>query len=297
MAEVVDLDKVAIVALEENMMPDYEERNPADRECCTGIGPTAHPVGKSECAAAAAVEVVEIVAFVDEEEREGKTKETANRVAEESDKLDEIPPLTCEMLEQTICAVDGSLTSSTHDSQQMHAANPGIKVDVARKPLTKEMPPAWKEPELSLSLLGLPIDSLHGVASFLTASDWASFGLTNTIATPICRDVFHRVRMHGFRCATEVVTAWVSERIKMPNLQSYFQITEFSCCVTLRRNWASNRMHESLRLFISRQAYRSTHYPWDIPTILSFGKWESRCAKGNKMGQKTQVIQASLQVR
>ena len=69
----------------------------------------------------------------------------------------------------------------------------------------------WKQADAPcLKLLTLPIDSLHCIASFVTASDWASVGLTTTIATPICRDVFQRVRMHGFRCATEVVTAWVS---------------------------------------------------------------------------------------
>jgi len=72
----------------------------------------------------------------------------------------------------------------------------------------------WNEPDASIKLLGLPIDALHCIASFLTASDWACFGLTNTVATPICRDVFQRVRMHGFRCATEVATAWVSGRCR-----------------------------------------------------------------------------------
>ena len=65
--------------------------------------------------------------------------------------------------------------------------------------------------ESSLKLLALPVDSLHCIASFLPAVDWANFGLTTTSASPICRDVFTKVRVHGFRCATEIVTAWVSQ--------------------------------------------------------------------------------------
>lgn len=59
-------------------------------------------------------------------------------------------------------------------------------------------------------VLSLPIDSLHCVASFLTPVEWAQYGQTCTAASKICREIFRRVRMHGFRCATEVVTAWVS---------------------------------------------------------------------------------------
>ena len=82
---------------------------------------------------------------------------------------------------------------------------------VSEEPLLPTTDPTAAHPVVgNLKLLTLPIDSLHCIASFVTASDWASVGLTTTIATPICRDVFQRVRMHGFRCATEVVTAWVS---------------------------------------------------------------------------------------
>jgi hypothetical protein len=59
-------------------------------------------------------------------------------------------------------------------------------------------------------LLSLPIDSLHTVASYLLPSEWESVGECNKGASRICKEIFRRVRMHGFRCATEVVTAWVS---------------------------------------------------------------------------------------
>jgi hypothetical protein len=59
-------------------------------------------------------------------------------------------------------------------------------------------------------LLSLPIDSLHCVASFLTPLEWSNYGQTCVVASKVCREIFRRVRMHGFRCATEVITAWVS---------------------------------------------------------------------------------------
>lgn len=62
----------------------------------------------------------------------------------------------------------------------------------------------------SLMILSIPNDSLHCVASFLSPTDWANFGQSSKAAHGVCGDVFRRVKMHGFRCATEVVTAWVS---------------------------------------------------------------------------------------
>lgn len=61
------------------------------------------------------------------------------------------------------------------------------------------------------SILALPIDSLHGLASFLLPSEWSSFGQCSKASNRICREILKRVQMHGFRCATEVVTAWVSQ--------------------------------------------------------------------------------------
>jgi hypothetical protein len=68
---------------------------------------------------------------------------------------------------------------------------------------------SWNGTTSKIHLFSLPVDSLHFIASFLTAKEWAEFGLTHSLAASICRDVFFRIRMHGFRCATEVVTAWV----------------------------------------------------------------------------------------
>jgi hypothetical protein len=73
---------------------------------------------------------------------------------------------------------------------------------------TSQMP--WRLEIVPFMLLSLPIDSLHFIASFLSASDWATFGQTSAGANRVGREVFRRVRMHGFQCATEVVTACVS---------------------------------------------------------------------------------------
>lgn len=60
----------------------------------------------------------------------------------------------------------------------------------------------------SMVLTSLPIDSLHSIASFLTPMEWKSFGQCNKATNKVGREIFRRVRMHGFRCATEVVIAW-----------------------------------------------------------------------------------------
>lgn len=61
-----------------------------------------------------------------------------------------------------------------------------------------------------LPLLALPTDALHTVSTFLEVRDWCSVSLTSRVAHGVCRDVFRRVRMHGFKCAAEIITSWVS---------------------------------------------------------------------------------------
>ena len=73
----------------------------------------------------------------------------------------------------------------------------------------------WKLDCIPLLLLSMPIDSLHCIASFLNTVDWDSFGRASLGANRVGREIFRRVRMHGFRCATEVVTAWVSSIVAL----------------------------------------------------------------------------------
>ena len=61
----------------------------------------------------------------------------------------------------------------------------------------------------SLTISSLPIDFLHNIASFLIPIEWTSFGKCSKATNKICKEIFRRVRMHGFRCATEVITSWV----------------------------------------------------------------------------------------
>uniref|UniRef100_A0A7S1ZHA6 Tubby C-terminal domain-containing protein n=1 Tax=Ditylum brightwellii TaxID=49249 RepID=A0A7S1ZHA6_9STRA len=60
-----------------------------------------------------------------------------------------------------------------------------------------------------LLLLSLPVDSLHCIASFLSTTDWSNMSLSSRGANRACREIFRRARMHGYRCATEVVMAWM----------------------------------------------------------------------------------------
>jgi hypothetical protein len=57
-------------------------------------------------------------------------------------------------------------------------------------------------------LLGLPMDALHSISSFLTPQEWCNFVTTNKSASRIGREILQNARLHGFRCAMEVVTAW-----------------------------------------------------------------------------------------
>lgn len=96
--------------------------------------------------------------------------------------------------------MENSRISSCSDEKHHECATPPDNID--------------SEPTFSQDLLlGLPLDSLHSIASFLSLNDFCNFGLCSKDATKICREIFRRVRMHGFRCATEVVTAWVSAEI------------------------------------------------------------------------------------
>ena len=58
------------------------------------------------------------------------------------------------------------------------------------------------------TILALPLDSLHTIASFLTPKEWCQVGKTNRTGRRVCNEIVRRVRLHSFRCATEVVTAW-----------------------------------------------------------------------------------------
>lgn len=55
----------------------------------------------------------------------------------------------------------------------------------------------------------VPLDALHCIAGFLTVEDWYNVGLVSKEALVACREVFKKVKMHGFKCAVEIISAWV----------------------------------------------------------------------------------------
>lgn len=90
---------------------------------------------------------------------------------------------------------------------ESHPPTPLQSESIAKKqPLPHCQPSDFSE----YMLLGLPSDAIHAVASFLSPKDFCNFGLCSSGATKVCRDIFRKVRVHGFLCATEIVTAWVS---------------------------------------------------------------------------------------
>lgn len=64
---------------------------------------------------------------------------------------------------------------------------------------------SFPKPEIQ----SLPLDSLHCIASFLSPAEWCNgFGLVNKSVHTHCSEIVRRVRMHAFKCATEIVCAW-----------------------------------------------------------------------------------------
>jgi hypothetical protein len=62
-------------------------------------------------------------------------------------------------------------------------------------------------------LFKVPIDAFHCISTFLTIGDCCNLSLASKESQVACRDIFYRLRMHAFKCAIEVVTAWVSSMV------------------------------------------------------------------------------------
>ena len=58
------------------------------------------------------------------------------------------------------------------------------------------------------TLFSIPLDTLHTIATFLVVDDWRTFGLVSQEASNACREIFHRIKIHAFKCAVEVAIAW-----------------------------------------------------------------------------------------
>ena len=75
----------------------------------------------------------------------------------------------------------------------------------------------------STLFLSLPNDSMHSIASFLYPSDLVALSATSKLARKVCQPIFRTVRMHGFRCAVEIVSTWVS------NLLCWIFVVSIKC--------------------------------------------------------------------
>lgn len=116
--------------------------------------------------------------------------------------------------------------------------------------------------DLPLILCSLSIDSLHCIASFLATVDWANFGQANHATNRVCNQVFRRVRMHGFRCATEVISAWVScistEWSRGCICLTIVLTFQSAASLTNRRNSGNSQMLENFQLYTPRLEFPST---------------------------------------
>eukprot|EP00977_Amphora_coffeiformis_P015459 scaffold4511_cov171-Amphora_coffeaeformis.AAC.25 len=89
------------------------------------------------------------------------------------------------------------------EAQAVEPLRVGTGLAEEKKTTTNE-----EEKEEKPEILTLPLDSLHQIASFLTPLEWLHFAQTNKTASVASREIIRRVRLHGFKCAAEVVTAW-----------------------------------------------------------------------------------------
>lgn len=165
-------------------------------------------------------------------------------------------------------------------------SSPFTLVDPILTPRSSPPRQPVEQTEHAMKLLSLPMDSLHCVASFLTASEWASFGQTSKNAAPVCREIFRKVRMHGFRCATEILAAFVSPivfeaRIFDARTHFPYNFTNF-----FHRNSANKQTHASFQHCILVLGCRCIHYRSAIPTTLSYCGWKLRRVKW-KINRKT----------
>jgi len=60
----------------------------------------------------------------------------------------------------------------------------------------------------SLIFSSLPLDALHSIAGFLTVKEWCNVGMLSKEGHHACKEVFRKIKMHGFKCAVEVASAW-----------------------------------------------------------------------------------------
>ena len=86
-------------------------------------------------------------------------------------------------------------------------------LDDASRPIAQLVVTDLSENSLSDFLVNLPNDALHNVSAFLTPSELRKLGQTCKSARKASRSVWKRVRMHGYHCAVNVVTAFLRNEL------------------------------------------------------------------------------------
>jgi len=94
------------------------------------------------------------------------------------------------------------------DVNERKGSTLSVPATTSKKPSISGSSSTCQDKNAVASMLSLPLDSLHSIASFLTPAEWNEFGRVSKSSRRVCREIIRRVRMHGFRCATEIVTAW-----------------------------------------------------------------------------------------
>jgi hypothetical protein len=138
---------------------------------------------------------------------------------------------------------------------------PSAEIDFASTNSAVMVPHSRTAEDLPLILCSLSIDSLHCIASFLATVDWSNFGQASHATNQVCNQVFRRVRLHGFRCATEVISAWVCSIIH-ENRIAFYCLTIILTFQSLfrhpNRNLGNSLMHENFQLYTRRLEFPST---------------------------------------
>ena len=131
--------------------------------------------------------------------------ETTQLVSSEKQEKDIMNNIPVEDVKRENTCKEDTESSPADDMNDKESAN-----DPSSTPTSadKQQPEQQKEEAETPHVLSLPQDALHAIASFLTPTEWCEFGLMNQASLSVCREIVRRVRMHGFKCATEIATAW-----------------------------------------------------------------------------------------
>jgi len=122
--------------------------------------------------------------------------------------LDDVEPLHIDSISMESNILDPKSSSRIIRSKEIKlAVEPKLVRDVYKSP-TNEIPNDNLKCTTRAVLFSVPLDTLHTIATFLVVEDWRNFGMVSKEASNVCREIFHRIKIHAFKCAVEVAIAW-----------------------------------------------------------------------------------------